>query len=88
MKAMIGKSKKLERPLLLGLPKFKLQFEKNLRETFEKMGMTDMFSLQRAKLNKISDEPELHVSGIVHKTFLEVNEEGTEACALTSKTLN
>ena len=72
----------------LVLPKFKLHYESPLRETFEKLGMTDMFLPHKADLNEISDEPGLHVSDIVHKAFIEVNEEGTEASAITSKKLS
>ena len=56
MKAMVEQSKEVQGYLQLELPKFKLEYEKNLRETFEKFGMMDMFSIQRVNFNKISDE--------------------------------
>lgn len=51
------------------------------------MGMTKMFS-NDAEFNNLLDQPEdLKVSEVVHKAFIEVNEEGAEAAAATGKIL-
>ncbi len=65
----------------ISLPRFKLDYSITLNEALEKLGLTNFFS--DADFSGISKEPSF-VSGVLHKTYLEVNEEGTEAAAVTS----
>ena len=88
MKTMMQQSEFKGNHIALDLPKFKLCYESPLRKKLENLGMKNMFLTDQADLTKISDEPGLHVSDIVHKAFIEVNEEGTEAAAVTSKKLS
>lgn len=46
--------------------------------------MSDMFSLSQANFTNISKEP-LQVNKVKQKAFIEVNEEGSEAAAVTGK---
>lgn len=62
------------------MPKFKLTQQFDLNDILAKMGVEEMFIPGKADLSGISPEP-LCVSKIVHKAFVEVNEEGTEAAA-------
>nr|AYV99631.1 venom polypeptide [Dolopus genitalis] len=66
----------------LKLPRFKIEFSMKLNEPLKKMGMTSMFS--GADFSNLLEQPEpLKVSEVVHKAFIEVNEEGAEAAAAT-----
>jgi serpin B len=64
------------------LPKFTLETTYNFKPKLESLGMTDAFIPGIANFSEISDE-ELFVSFVVHKAFVKVDEEGTEAAAAT-----
>lgn len=66
------------------MPKFKVEYDLSLKKPLQKMGMDNMFS-DAADFSNLLDSPEpLKVSEVVHKAFIEVNEEGTEAAAATA----
>jgi len=64
------------------LPKFKLTAQFDLNGTLAEMGMADLFS-SRADLSGMDGARDLFVSAVVHKAYVDVNEEGTEAAAST-----
>ncbi len=64
------------------LPKFTVTSELMLSDTLKTLGMKNAFSDQ-ADFSGIEPEKQLHISEVVHKAFVEINEEGTEAAAAT-----
>jgi serpin B len=64
------------------LPRVKITAEFNLNKVLCSMGMPLAFSRQ-ADLSGMTASKALKITEVVHKAFLEVNEEGTEAAAVT-----
>ncbi|XP_051655447.1 serpin B6-like [Manacus candei] len=68
----------------VSLPRFKLEEDYDLKPILSFMGMPDAFDLGKADFSGMSSGNELVLSEVVHKSFVEVNEEGTEAAAATT----
>lgn len=66
------------------LPRFKMEYDIGLNDILKEMGMEIAFIPQSADFSKMTSEKDAHISEVKHKTFVEVNEEGTEAAASTS----
>ncbi len=67
----------------LYLPKFTYESEFALSKTLRAMGMSDAFSMA-ADFSGMTDTDELFISEVIHKAFVDVDEEGTEAAAATA----
>lgn len=65
------------------IPRFKLEYDTELKEALTALGMGVAFDRLRANFAGLSDE-RTKIDRVKHKTFVEVNEEGTEAAAATS----
>jgi|SRR5208282_690793 len=76
------KSQKVE----LFLPRFKMGYDFELRDTLGKMGMPDAFGPQ-ADFSGMDGMQDLYISKVFHKAWVEVREEGTEAAAATVVTM-
>ncbi len=73
-----------EQKVIIGLPKFTVEYETNLNNVLSKMGMPTMFS-DFADLSKISPPAgKLKVGFVKQNTFVAVDEKGTEAAAVTT----
>lgn len=72
--------------LSLKMPKFEMEYEiENFKEVLQDMGIADAFDPAVSDFSRINpDRGDLHISETRHKTFVRVNEEGTEAAAVTS----
>lgn len=75
---MIGEAK-----LQVAIPKFKIEADVPMKELLIGLGMGDLFDPDYANLSGISGNKDLYVSNVFHKSFVEVNEEGSEAAAAT-----
>ncbi|XP_076713972.1 serpin B9-like [Callospermophilus lateralis] len=63
------------------IPRFKLQGDYIMESVLQRLGMVDVFQEGQADLSAMSTETDLCLSKFVHKSVLEINEEGTEAVA-------
>ncbi|MCG6186056.1 serpin family protein [Maribellus maritimus] len=65
-------------------PKFKYEYEIKLNDVLSEMGMEIAFSPDYADFKGINSGGGLYIDFVKHKSFIEVNEEGTEAAAVTA----
>ena len=74
------------RDVMIHLPKFELEYEIEYNDILKAMGMVLPFDEWNADFSGIADvSPQnLYISEVKHKTFVRVDEEGTEAAAVTS----
>lgn len=73
----------------LQIPQFKYEYdEKKMISILSQMGMGVAFSQFLADFTRINPDGGLYISDVKHKTFIEVNEDGTEAAAVTSVEVN
>jgi serine protease inhibitor len=70
--------------VLLKIPKFKFTYDSVINESLKTLGMPRAFDPTAAEFAKINPHAQLFISKVLHKSFVEVNEEGTEAAAVTS----
>ena len=68
----------------LSLPKFKLESSFDLSEAMKTLGMTDAFMPGLADFSGMEGTRNLYISDLLHKAYVDVNEEGTEAAAATA----
>jgi serine protease inhibitor len=66
------------------LPKFKTEFSTDLKDSLTALGMGQAFDPYNADFSNLSKDMQMVISQVKHKTFVEVNESGTEAAAATS----
>jgi serine protease inhibitor len=77
-----GKLQKTE--VEIWFPRFRVTSEFTLNEKLEALGMVDAFSPTKANFSGMDGTRMLYISAALHKAFVEVNEEGTEAAAVTA----
>ena len=72
----------------LALPKFRIEYSLGLTDILKALGMVDAFDAGKANLGKIMDLEKLgenlFVSDVLQKTYIDVDEKGTEAAAVTA----
>lgn len=65
------------------IPKFKFDYDLNLQEDLEKLGVTDVFEAGKANLTKITDDESVFIGSVAHKATIEFTENGIKAAAAT-----
>ena len=77
-----------EQEIFLSMPKFKLEYEKTLNNPLQSLGMEIAFAPGMADFSRMADlealGQNLYIGEVLHKAVVEVNEEGSEAAAVTS----
>lgn len=69
----------------VGLPRFRLEYSVSLAKALKELGMAIAFDPQQADFTGLlKGQQNAYIGDVLHKTFLEVNEEGTEAAAVTA----
>ena len=66
----------------LSLPKFEIEFETKFKDILKRLGMVQAFNLN-ADLSGIKCSGGIYIDNVIHKTYLKVDEKGTEAAAVT-----
>ena len=71
--------------LSLTMPKFEFETELSLNSALTQLGMPDAFQPMLANFDGISSsQGDLYIQDVLHKAFISVDEEGTEAAAATA----
>ena len=71
--------------LKVSIPRFKIENKYELVPYLKKLGMNEVFT-SSASFNKMFEDnaAQVFISNIIHQTFIEINEQGTEAAAATT----
>ncbi|XP_039544853.1 leukocyte elastase inhibitor-like [Pimephales promelas] len=73
-----------QRKVQISLPRFKMEETYDMKSLLISMGMKDVFDEKKVNLSGMSSNNDLVLSEVIHKAFVEVNEEGTIAAAAIS----
>jgi len=81
LESALGKLR--EQKVVVGLPKFKMEWRLDLKKTLISMGMIDAFTTA-ADFSGMTGSRKLYIAKVIHKAFVAVDEVGTEAAAATA----
>ncbi|CAF1115111.1 unnamed protein product [Rotaria sp. Silwood1] len=88
MQKLFSREKTRTEELNLYLPKFKMETTFELSDVLQRLGMKDAFNGHKANFSGIvstkNNQNRLYISKIIHKAFIDVNEQGSEAAAATA----
>ncbi|XP_031616655.1 uncharacterized protein LOC116336730 [Contarinia nasturtii] len=76
-------NKMQQRKVEVSIPKFTVEFQLNLNDALQNLGMTDIFADNADLSGLLESKDPVKVSDVVHKAFITVSEGGTEAAAAT-----
>ena len=77
------KEKMTQHPLTVQIPRFDFETEYDLIPPLKRLGLEDAFEKNSANFHGITDA-QMYLDKAIHKAFVNVNEEGTEAAAITA----
>jgi serpin B len=72
---------------MVRMPKFELEWDGLFNTALKDMGMLKAFNAMEADFSRMTPAPDAHISAVRQKTYMRVDEEGTEAAAATSVTV-
>lgn len=73
-----------ERQVVLAMPRFRIEADFDVTRALTELGMQQAFSQREADFSRMTADPEgLFVKAILQRAFVDVNEQGTEAAAMT-----
>jgi len=73
-----------EEKVVVSMPRFKFSWKMKLNEVLDDMGMKKAFQPYVADFSGMTGFKDLFIGYVIHKTFVDVNENGTEAAAVTA----
>lgn len=73
-----------EQDVIVSLPRVTMESQFSLADTLQAMGMKLAFDPDRADFKGMTTAEQLFISAVIHKAFVKVDEEGTEAAAATA----
>lgn len=73
-----------EHEVIVSLPRFKITQEFELSSTLEKLGMKAAFDPNAADFSAMTGDRSLDISAAIHKAYIDLDENGTEAAAATA----
>ena len=68
----------------LSMPKFKFEYSSSLKNFMQNLGVNFAFDTEKADFRDMFDSGNMFITDAIHKTYINVNEKGTEAAAVTA----
>ncbi len=84
MNKWIGKMGEWEKRVFM--PKFEFKYDNGLNDELQALGMKDAFTQNDANFRGITEDQRIYISEVMHKSYIKIDEKGTEAAAVTSVT--
>jgi len=83
-RAWLGSLREQSGEILVQMPKFELEWGGLLNDALKALGMEKAFNPEEADFSRMTPATDAHISRVNQKTYMRVDEEGTEAAAATS----